>query len=111
MQTEQTAAIDTTPLPLRGDTMLGACEALGQDFGFNPNWLRIVLGSLVLWNAQYAVVDVNDIGGSWVLGSVGIDDPKLIEEILRDNPLGQKDEQTPFGLIRVENAGEISKQT
>lgn len=51
MQTEQTAAIDTTPLPLRGDTMLGACEALGQDFGFNPNWLRIVLGSLVLWNA------------------------------------------------------------
>ena len=37
-------------LPFRGDTMLGACEAIGQDFGFNPNWLRIVLGSLVLWN-------------------------------------------------------------
>lgn len=47
-----------------------------------------------------AVVDVNDIGGSWVLGSSGIDDPKLIEAILKDNPLGQKDEQTPFGLIR-----------
>ena len=50
-----------------------------------------------------AVVDVNDIGGSWVLGSAGIDDPSLIEAILKDNPLGQKDEQTPFGLIRVEN--------
>ncbi|MBI3735921.1 hypothetical protein HY256_05360 [Candidatus Sumerlaeota bacterium] len=48
-----------------------------------------------------AVVDVNDIGGSWVLGSAGIDDPKRIEAILKDNPLGQKDEQTPFGLIRV----------
>ena len=49
-QTAQLAAFDPTPLPLRGDTMLGACEALGQDFGFNPNWLRVVLGSLVLWN-------------------------------------------------------------
>ena len=47
-----------------------------------------------------AVVDVNDIGGSWVLGSSGVEDTKLIEQILKDNPLGQKDEQTPFGLIR-----------
>ena len=28
-------------LPLRHDTILGVCEALGEDFGFNPNWLRI----------------------------------------------------------------------
>ena len=25
----------------RHDTFFGVCEALGQDFGFNPNWLRI----------------------------------------------------------------------
>lgn len=50
-----------------------------------------------------AVVDVNDIGGSWVLGSDGIDDVNLIQDILRDNPLGQTDEQTPLGLIRREN--------
>jgi F420-0:gamma-glutamyl ligase len=49
-----------------------------------------------------AVVDVNDIGGSWVLGAAGVPDRKLIEKILLDNPLGQKDEQTPFGLIRLE---------
>ena len=49
-----------------------------------------------------AIVDVNDIGGSWVLGSAGVEDPRLIEDILRDNPLGQKDEQTPLGLIRAE---------
>ena len=51
-----------------------------------------------------AVVDVNDIGGSWVLGSWRVEDPKLVEAILKDNPLGQKDEQTPFGLIRVDGA-------
>lgn len=32
-----------TPLPLRNDTILGICEALGQDFGFNANWLRVAL--------------------------------------------------------------------
>ncbi len=30
-----------TPLPLRNDTLLGVCEAIGQDFGFNPLWLRL----------------------------------------------------------------------
>lgn len=47
-----------------------------------------------------AVVDVNDIAGAWALGTAGIDDRKKLEAILRDNILGQKDEQTPFGLIR-----------
>ena len=31
----------TTPLPLRNDTILGVCEAIGRDFGFNPIWLRL----------------------------------------------------------------------
>ena len=30
-----------TALPLRNDTLLGVCEAIGQDFGFNANLLRI----------------------------------------------------------------------
>lgn len=47
-----------------------------------------------------AIVDVNDIAGAWVLGSAGVEDAKRLEAILADNPLGQKDEQTPFGLIR-----------
>lgn len=33
----------------REDTMLGVCEALGEDFGFNPLYLRIVLGTCLLW--------------------------------------------------------------
>lgn len=38
------------PLPLRSDTFLGVCEAIGQDLGFNANWLRVLFGSLLLWN-------------------------------------------------------------
>lgn len=29
-------------LPFRNDTILGVCEALGQDFGIHPNLLRIL---------------------------------------------------------------------
>ena len=34
----------------RDDTLFGVCEALGQDFGFNPIYLRITLAVLLLWN-------------------------------------------------------------
>ena len=34
----------------REDTLLGVCAALGEDFGFNPTWLRVVFASLLLWN-------------------------------------------------------------
>ena len=53
-----------------------------------------------------AIVDVNDIGGSWVLGASDGVDRQLIEAVLKDNPLGQGDEQTPVGIIRPDYAKE-----
>lgn len=47
---EAGAEIRKVPLPLRDDTLLGVCEALGEDFGFNPNWLRVALAGGLLWN-------------------------------------------------------------
>jgi phage shock protein PspC (stress-responsive transcriptional regulator) len=44
-----------TPLPLRNDTILGVCEAIGQDFGFNANWLRLAFIA-PLFFAPYAAV-------------------------------------------------------
>ncbi len=34
----------------RSDTLLGICEALGQDLGFNPLWLRVALAVGLFWN-------------------------------------------------------------
>ncbi|MDL2233716.1 F420-0--gamma-glutamyl ligase [Ruminococcaceae bacterium OttesenSCG-928-L11] len=47
-----------------------------------------------------AVVDINDLGGN-ILGTsdAAMDRPWLVRA-LKDNPLGQSDEQTPIGLIR-----------
>ena len=42
------------PLPLRAHTILGVCEALGEDFGFNPAFLRIPLAACVIWSPAIA---------------------------------------------------------
>jgi hypothetical protein len=52
-----------------------------------------------------AVVDINDLGAN-ILGwwPRGLDVKRLVE-ILRDNPLGQGTQSTPFGLVRRRPAG------
>jgi phage shock protein PspC (stress-responsive transcriptional regulator) len=43
-------------LPLRSHTILGVCEAIGEDFGFNPVFLRIPFAASVLWSPIWAIV-------------------------------------------------------
>ena len=30
--------------------LLGVCACLGEDFGFNPIWLRIAFGAALIWS-------------------------------------------------------------
>lgn len=87
----QAATIDaagTSPLQA-GCVILGPKDPEGE--------ARRIAGAV---GVPTAIVDVNDIAGAWVLGSHAIESNESIEKILDDNPLGQKDEQTPFGIIR-----------
>lgn len=34
---------------MRNDTILGVCQSLGEDFGFNPNFLRVALILPLFW--------------------------------------------------------------
>jgi phage shock protein C len=43
------------PLPLRSHTILGVCEAIGEDFGFNPTFLRVILAAMVLYSPLIAI--------------------------------------------------------
>ncbi|MFL6733946.1 MAG: hypothetical protein ACJ8EY_04550, partial [Sphingomicrobium sp.] len=40
--------VNQVALPLRSHTILGVCEAMGEDFGFNPVFLRIPLAAMVI---------------------------------------------------------------
>src|SRR3982751_736403 len=52
------------PLPLRSHTIFGVCEAIGEDFGFNPVLLRAPLAAIVLYSLPIA------IGVYFALGAV-----------------------------------------
>jgi phage shock protein C len=55
---------DQVALPLRSHTILGVCEAIGEDFGFNPVFLRIPLAACVIWSPTFA------FGAYFALGAV-----------------------------------------
>ena len=47
---------DTQPaLPLRPHTIFGVCEAIGEDFGFNPVLLRVPCAAIVLVSPLMAI--------------------------------------------------------
>ncbi|TSA26451.1 hypothetical protein D4R71_03750 [bacterium] len=48
---------------------------------------------------EAAIMDINDIGGSWVIGKTAGVDAQLLEEIMSDNPQGQQLELTPLCLV------------
>lgn len=54
----------TTKLAAPKDNLLGICNALGEDFGFNPLWLRLALG------CAFVIQPVNVVIGYLALGLV-----------------------------------------
>jgi F420-0:gamma-glutamyl ligase-like protein len=48
---------------------------------------------------QTVIVDANDLGVNVLGASYGVN-KKLVAQIIKDNPLGQTNEQTPLGIIR-----------
>lgn len=49
---------------------------------------------------ETAVMDINDIGGCWMIGGSDSIDKGFMEKVMKDNPQGQGDELTPICLIR-----------
>lgn len=49
------AQVNQVALPLRSHTILGVCEAIGEDFGFNPVFLRIPFAASVIYSPLLAI--------------------------------------------------------
>lgn len=47
-----------------------------------------------------AIMDINDIGGCWMIGASKNVSKKFMESVMLDNPQGQGDELTPLCIIR-----------
>ncbi len=89
----QAATIDaahTSPVPPYDE-----CVILGPE---NPDTVAESIRDRI--GCEVAIMDVNDIGGSWVLGASEGIERKKVEAIMKDNPFGQADELTPIVIIR-----------
>jgi len=62
-QNQQPAAAERkVALPLRSDTFLGVCEAIGQDLNINPNWIRILFAPIILFSPLSALAAYLGLG-------------------------------------------------
>jgi phage shock protein C len=83
---------------LRDDTFFGVCEALGEDFGFNPLFLRIVFAVALIWNpiavvAAYAGAGVVVMISRWL--APNLSQPVALEAAAASEAMPVAPEQTP----------------
>jgi phage shock protein C len=62
----------------REDTMLGICESVGQDFGFNPNWLRVAFGAVLVLNPVMVIASYFALGLLVLVSRLAVRSPKTV---------------------------------
>ncbi|CAM4288199.1 coenzyme F420-0:L-glutamate ligase [Erysipelothrix inopinata] len=66
----------------------------------NPDEVAKEVKKYLNKNIEVVIVDINDLGGNILGASSKLVDLDLMVKILKDNPLGQKSQSTPMGIIR-----------
>ena len=83
----------------RDDTFFGVCEALGQDFGFHPNWLRVALAPLLFWNPVATIVGYFTAGFLVLVARLLYPNPRLASAAPADEtpaaPSAEADQVNP----------------
>jgi phage shock protein C len=67
---------DQIAIPLRSHTILGVCEAIGADFGFNPVFLRVPFAAVVLYSIPLAIGAYFALGGLVLLSRLLFPKPR-----------------------------------
>jgi phage shock protein C len=80
------APMNQPALPLRSHTIFGACEAIGEDFGFNPVLLRVPLAAMVLWSPLMAIVAYFALSAVVLLSRLVFPSPATAE-VAGDQPI------------------------
>ena len=72
-------------LLLRNDTILGVCEAIGRDFGINPNWLRVAFCAPIYWNPMLVIGAYLGLGVIVAVSRFAFPD-RVVEIVQGDKP-------------------------
>jgi phage shock protein C len=80
-------------LPLRPHTILGVCEAIGEDFGFSPVLLRVPFAVSVLWSPTIAIGLYFALGAAVLASRLLFPRPKATPAEVSDEKLSAANEQ------------------
>jgi hypothetical protein len=76
-----------------------------------PDRPENVIGALVKrFGCRVAVVDVNDVGSEVLAASVPNGEYRLVQDLMRDNPMGQGAQGTPVAVLRAVVTGERTSE-
>ncbi len=84
-----------TPLILRNDTMLGVCAGLGQEFGFNPNYLRVLIASLFLVSFELAIGIYLALGLALAIGWLLFPQRRATAAAIAARPVAEANDSRP----------------
>jgi phage shock protein C len=84
--------VNQVALPLRSHTILGVCEALGEDFGFNPVFLRIPLAAMVIWSPMVAFGLYFGLGAVVLASRLLAPKAPPVAEVVREEPVAANEQ-------------------
>lgn len=90
MQAALIDAASTSPIPPYHETVIKG--------PLNPGKEAQMISDAIGFSV--AVMDINDIGGCWMIGGSKDLSQNFMEMVMKDNPQGQGDELTPICIIR-----------
>lgn len=64
----------------RDDTIFGVCQALGEDFGFNPVLLRVTFALALFWNAKLVIGVYLALGVVVLISRLLVRNPRMAAE-------------------------------
>jgi phage shock protein PspC (stress-responsive transcriptional regulator) len=65
--------------PAAKDNLLGICHAIGEDFGFNPIFLRIPLAVGIIFSAKWTLIAYAAMGAMVLVSHLLIRKPKAVK--------------------------------
>jgi phage shock protein PspC (stress-responsive transcriptional regulator) len=92
---------NATALPLRNDTILGVCEAIGRDFGFNPLYLRLAFIGPLFFAPTATILAYLGLGvlvglTNWFVADKQGETPQLASTSASTNSGSETDETMPL---------------
>ena len=77
---------NSVPVTFRAHTILGVCEAIGEDFGFNPVFLRVPFAASVLISPTWAIGAYLMLGAVVLLSRVLFPKQRIADAVETDEP-------------------------